>query len=346
MIDRIRQSAVALAFAIGSLAPASAGTAQTPAAAPFALLSDVLLAPSKISYTGIVESVRIGSHGSVASVYRIEHRAPDMTRKLYSAPAELFGDSEITKGNLEFSIDAKHRRIVETKNAATLEDRRSIGDNEALIRANYRPVRVGTESFGGRPVVDALLVNKYTHRTTMFARIDRETKIVLDRQEFGPHGALVSEIRLERVRYGAVPAADFSLPKGYAVVGGPKLQEVSSNPDRLIHDAGFAARKPGGLPEGFAPLSGDLVDMHGARTVQLLYSDGLRTVSLFESATAVAPNMAPFHPQSVTLGGRTGQYGEDGSMDLLAWSDGKLYYTLVGELGMTELANIAGTITP
>ncbi|HEY6485119.1 MAG TPA: hypothetical protein VIX83_01900 [Candidatus Cybelea sp.] len=346
MIKRIKPSALALALAIGSLAPAAAGTAQTSASAPFALLADVLSAPSKISYTGVVESVRIGSHGSEASVYRIEHRAPEMTRKVFSAPPELFGDSEIARGNLKFSIDARHHRIVEAKNAATLEDRRSIGDNEALIRANYRPVRVGTESFDGRPVVDALLVNKYTNRTTMFVRVDRETKIVLDKQEFGPKGALVSEIRLEQVRYGPVPANDFSLPKGYAVVGGPKLQEVSSDPDRLIHDAGFAARKPGALPEGFTPLSGDVVDMHGARTVQLLYSDGLRTVSLFESATAVAPNMAPFHPQSVTLGGRTGQYGEDGSVDLLTWSDGKLYYTLVGELGMTELANIAGTITP
>ena len=346
MINRIRPAAVALALAIGSLAPAAAGTTQPPAPAAFALLSDVLSAPSKVSYTGVVESVRIGTHGSEASVYRIEHRAPDMTRKLYSAPPELFGDSEIARGNFEFSVDAKHHRIVETKNAATLEDRRSIGDNEALIRANYRPVRVGAEIFDGRPVVDALLVNKYTNRGTMFVRVDRETKIVLDKQEFGPKGALVSEIRLEQVHYGPVPAADFSLPKGYAVVGVPKVQEVSSDPDRLIHDAGFAARKPGTLPEGFAPLSGDVVELHGARTVQLLYSDGLRTVSLFESATAVEPNMAPFHPQSVSLGGRNGQYGEDGSMDLLTWSDGKLYYTLVGELGMTELANIAGTITP
>ena len=152
MINRVRPGAFALALAIGSLAPAGAGTTQ-PAAAPFALLSDVLSAPSKVSYTGVVESVRIGTHGSEASVYHIEHRAPDMTRKLFSAPPEIFGDSEIARGNLEFSIDAKHHRIVETKNAATLEDRRSIGDNEALIRANYRPVRVGAEIFDGRPVV-------------------------------------------------------------------------------------------------------------------------------------------------------------------------------------------------
>lgn len=344
---RSRTSAGALAFALALNGVVPAYAAAAPAsAAPFALLSDVLSAPSKVSYSAIVETVRIGNHGSEASVYRIEHRAPDMTRKVYSAPPALFGDSEITEGSLKYSIDEKHHRIVETKNAATATDPKSVGDNEALIRANYRPVRVGTTSFGGRPVVGALLVNKYTNRGTIFVRVDRETNVVLDKQEFGPNGALLSETRLEQVRYGPVPAANFALPKGYAVVDGPKVQEVSNDPDRLIHDAGFAARKPVALPEGFAPLSGDVVELRGSRTVQLLYSDGLRTVSLFESSAPIGPNMAPLHPQPVTLGGRTAQYGEDGAVDLLTWTDGKLYYTLVGELGITELANIAGKVTP
>jgi hypothetical protein len=342
---------LAVALAVGSgvlsiFAPAGAADKAQTSPAPFALLSDVLSAPSKVSYTATVESVRIGSHGSEASVYRIEHRAPDMTRKLYSAPPELFGDSEITEGNVKFSIDERHHRIVETKTPAILADRRSIGDNEALIRANYRPVRVGSTSFDGRPAVSALLVNKYTNRGTILVRVDRETNVVLDKQEFGPNGALVSETRLEQVHYGPVPAADFALPKGYALVDGPKVQEVSDDPDRLVHDAGFAARKPVALPEGFAPQSGDLVTLRGGRAVQLLYSDGVRTVSLFESSTPMAPNMVPLHPQSLTLHGHTAQYGEDGTVDLLTWTDGKLYYTLVGELGVSELANIAGTVTP
>jgi negative regulator of sigma E activity len=312
---------------------------------PFALLSDVLTAPSKVSYRGVVESVRTGNNGSEASVYRIEHRAPNLTRKTFSAPPQLLGDSEITRDNLKFSIDVKHRRIVETKNEATPEDGRTLGDSEALIRANYRPVRVANGMFDGRPVVAAFLINKHTNRATLFVRVDRETKIVLDKQELGPKGAIVSEIRLEQVQYGPVPAGNFALPKGYAVVGGPKVMELSSDPNRLIRDAGFAAIKPNALPGGFAPVRGDIVEMHGARTVQLLYSDGIRTVSLFESATPVAPNMAPLHPQSVTVGTHTARYGEDGGDDLLTWTDGKLYYTLVGELGITELANIAGTIT-
>ena len=57
----------------------------------------------------------------------------------------------------------------------------------------------------------------------MFVRIDRQTKIVLDKQEFGADGAMVAETRLQQVRYAAVPAANFALPKGYTVVQPQRL---------------------------------------------------------------------------------------------------------------------------
>ena len=126
----------------------------------------------------------------------------------------------------------------------------------------------------------------------------------------------------------------------------PQSVNGSSNDlDRVVRNAGFAARKPA-LPDGFAPLDGNLVELRGIRTIQFLYSDGIRTVSLFETASAVTPNMAPLHPDALNVGGRPAQYGEDGTVALLTWSDGTLYYTLVGELGKAELQHIATTITP
>jgi anti-sigma factor RsiW len=56
--------------------------------------------------------------------------------------------------------------------------------------------------------------------------------------------------------------------------------------------------------------------------------------------------MAPFHPDALNVGGRPAQYAEDGTVALLTWNDGTLYYTLVGELGKIELQHIATTITP
>ncbi len=180
----------------------------------------------------------------------------------------------------------------------------------------------------------------------MFVRIDRETNIVLDKQEFGPDGSLISEIRLERIAYKPVPAIDFTLPKDYAVVRAQVLRESSHDTARLVRDAGFAARRPQPLPEGFSSVNGNIVNLHGVRTVRFLYSDGIRTLSLFESAAAVSPNLAPLHPQTMRIGNRDAQYAEEGDVALLSWNDGTLYYTLVGELGRADIQRLAAAINP
>jgi outer membrane lipoprotein-sorting protein len=337
-----RASLAALALLACSLTPASAGP-QGDAAMP--LLSEVLAAPATVSYSGVVEIVRTGSRAAVTSVYRVEHRAPDLTRRAYSSPPQFFGDSEIVKGNVTFSIDARSHRIVATRSDPALTAGSALRDREALIRANYRAAWRGNGTFGGRPTFDALLINKHTNRPTMFVRIDRETKIVLEKQEFAAGGAVISVTRLEQVRYAPVSLAVFDLPKGYTVVQPQQVNGSSNDPDSVVRDAGFAARKPA-LPDGFAPIDAALVELHGTRTVQLLYSDGIRTVSLFETATAVTPNVTPLHPDALDVGGRTAQYAEDGAVALLTWNDGTLYYTLVGQLGKAELQHIATTIAP
>jgi hypothetical protein len=335
-----RASLAALALLACSVTPAGAGSGSDD---DLQLLSQVLAAPAAVSYSGIVEVTRMGDRAAVSSVYRIEHRAPDLTRRTYSSPPQFFGDAEIVKGDLEFSIDAKNHRIIATRSDASVMAGPALRAREALIRANYRTAWRHNGSFGGRPTIDALLINEHTNRPALFVRVDRETKIVLDKQEFAPGGGIISETRLDQVRYAPISANVFDLPKGYAIVQPQHVIGSSSDPDRVVRNAGFAARKPA-LPDGFSPLGGDLVELRGIRTVQLLYSDGIRTVSLFETATAVTPDMAPLHPDALSVGGRPAQYAEDGTVALLTWNDGTLYYTLVGEFGKAELQRIAAAI--
>ena len=59
------------------------------------------------------------------------------------------------------------------------------------------------ESFDGRAVRDVTLINKYTNRTMMLVRIDEQTKLVLDKQQFASDGAMVSQMRFEEVSYSS-----------------------------------------------------------------------------------------------------------------------------------------------
>jgi negative regulator of sigma E activity len=335
-------------LAAAALLAAGSSFASAGPAAPSAdaLLFAAMSAPATVSYTGVIEVVRIGAHSSEASVYRVEHRAPDLTRRIYSAPSALSGDAIISKGDVSFSVDERRHRVVETRNAA-LDDRIAFNDNYALLRENYSIVNKGAEAFDGRSTVALMLSNKYNHRPTMLVRIDRETKIVLDKQEFARDGSLVGEVRFQEVHFTAsISSADFALPNQYRLVQGPTFGVAPQSPERVVRSAGFPARAPKALPEGFAPIEGSLVELKGVRTIHLLYSDGIRTVSLFENATASTLDMSGLQPQWTSIGGRRAEYAEDGAMALLAWSDESLHYALVGELELNELRRIAASIGP
>jgi len=336
-----RVSLLAAALVAGSFTLAGADSS----AKPFdALLAAAVSAPSNVSYTGVVEELRIGGHSSEVSVYRIEHRAPNLTRRLYTSPSGLSGDAIVSKGDLIFSIDAKRRRIVETRNEA-VDNPIALGGDFAILDHNYRMNRKGDDVFDGRRTIDLVLVNRYTGRPTVVVRIDAASKLMLDKEEFASDGSLVDELRFEEIRLTSlVPAEDFALPQAYAVVQGPLFGEPSGHPDQVVKSAGFAAWVPRALPDGFAPFEGNVEELHGARTVQLLYSDGIRTFSLFENAKSSTVDLTRFQPQAVRVGTNTAQYADDGATSLLAWSDGNLCYTLVGELGLVDLQRIAQAI--
>lgn len=349
-------SLLAIALVAGCVAFAGAQQAHSPQQAAHAgaqpsglapveaLLFEASSAPSKVSFTGTVQVVRLGSRSAEASVYRIEHRAPSQTRRAYSAPSLLSGDSVVDNGDASFAIDAKRHRIVETRNDAA-DDATALNANFTLLRENYRIVRTGIETFDGRRTIDVTLISKRTKHSIMFVRIDEATKLVLDKEEFAPDGSLVSEVRFDEIRFvRAVPPSHFALPKQYARVHGPAFGEPSEDLDRVVRGAGFAAREPRSLPDGFSPVEGSLVELRGVVTVHFLYSDGIRTVSLFENVKASALDMARFQPQTLQVDGRDAQYAEDGSTALLAWSDGGLHYTLVGELGLVDLRRLATSI--
>jgi negative regulator of sigma E activity len=293
-----------------------------------------------------VQSLRIGNRGSQACVYRIEHRAPNLTLRQFTSPSNLVGDSLVSKGNENFNIDPKRRLVTETRNDA-INDQIAIANNYLLLRQNYHAVTRGRETIAGRHAVDVALVNNYTHHTGMLVRIDELSKLVLDKQQYAGDGSLVAETRFEEINVSEnVGSSDFDVPKDFEVRRGPSFGSPSDDPNKLIGRAGFETREPKFLPDGFSPVEATLVSLDGVRTLHLLYSDGLRTVSLFENDGATAPDMAGLHAEATTVAGQDAQYAEEGPTKLLSWRDSDLYYTLVGELQVDELKHIASSITP
>lgn len=339
-MKRVKLAALIAAFA-ASLTLASASSNE-PADG---YVADAMSAPSTLSYTGTVEVVRIGNSNSQVTIFRVEHRAPNLTKRYYLSPPSLRGDELIVKGTETYAVDAKRHRVVEVNNDA-LGDRTALSDNVALLRANYRALEASADSVDGRQIEEVQLVNKFTHHRTVTMSIDRATKLVLDKQEFSADGSMISEMRFEEIRYTSqVPVADFDFPKAYQVVKGADLGTPSSDVNHVAQTAGFQARDPKFLPDGFSPVEGKVVEIKGMRTLHLLYSDGLRTVSLFEHVGPAIADLSRFHPERTTIAGHDAQYGSQGAITFLAWTQGPLHCALVGDLPLDELQRIAASIT-
>ncbi|MHB8148294.1 MAG: sigma-E factor regulatory protein RseB domain-containing protein [Vulcanimicrobiaceae bacterium] len=342
----MRPKLVTLAFAPAACALAVTLGATAPQTGSIALLRAAMDAPAHISYIGEVQTMRIGKQKSETAVYRVYHRAPNLTRRWYLAPQDLYGDSIVTHGKTTYSVDVKRKRIVVTQDDAN-DDQVTEDDNFGLLAGNYRALAEPEASIDGHHTNVIALVNKYTGQTTMRVWIDSATKLLLQKEQFAPDGSLVTEMRFSAIHFtNAIPNQFFAIPSHLKIVKGPDRGVPSQDYARIVKTAGFQARSPKYLPDGFFAVAGDVMEVHGVRTVHLLYSDGIRTVSLFENAHSAAVDLSGFKATKTTVEHHDADYVVDGPTTLLTWSEQHLHFALVGELDRSELQRIAASVVP
>jgi negative regulator of sigma E activity len=319
----------------------------TPGPDPNQLLREAVAAYSTFSYSGQVENTDFGTRRADSVLFRIEHRAPDLTRRWYLAPESLYGDYIISRGDTSYDVDPHSHRVIFTRDDA-LDDQVAEDDNFGLLLHNYNAVMGPEENVAGRRTLTVLLTNKYNGRTVMRISLDAQTKLVLQKERYSPSGSVSHQMRFEEITYNkGFPTGLFDVPKaGFTQIQGTTHGLPSNDLQAVVQTAGFKARGPQYLPDGFLPIAGDVSDIKGVRTLHLLYSDGLRTVSLFENARGAAVDMRKYAVEHTKVRSHDAQYVQEGPTMLLAWAEGALHFALVGELSRDELTQIASSVAP
>ncbi|MBC5811553.1 MAG: DUF4367 domain-containing protein [Candidatus Eremiobacteraeota bacterium] len=341
----VRFLSAAALFATAVLGVESAASADERAAE---LLRLSLEAPKTVSYVGQMETVRFSSNRANATIVRVEHRAPASTRRWYLAPEALYGDYVITRGSSSYQFDTKKSSLTVSHNPA-LDNQIAGADNLDRVMANYRPLVSGTAIVAGRPSTSLVLVNKYTGERVMRIWVDDKTYLVLKKEEYHGNGAIASQTRFDELRYtNAIPDGIFSTdpPVGYTRLAGHDYAMPTPDIEKVIRDAGFKPITPKALPQGFALSSGDTAMVNGVRTLHLMYSDGLRTLSLFENSSGAAVDFGNLRPSKTAFEGHDAQYVEDGPTTLVSWKEKGLAFALVGDLLRNELIQIAKSVVP
>ena len=304
-------------------------------------------ASKHVSFVGQMESIRSGTTRAFAVVSKVEHRAPDQTRRTYLAPRVLYGQFVISRGAMSWDVDPTRKRIVVSENKASV-DPVAIVDDIALLDANYRAVRTAADQVANRKTDVVDLVSRYTGERNMRLWIDADTHVVLAKEAYHNDGSLAWRTRFDDIRYtDGIPQSIFTsaAPPGYTTIAGRSYQQPQTNPN-AIPDAGFKPIKPKYLPEGFVLVGGDVVEVKGVRNLHLIYSDGIRTLSVFENATNRVADFAGMKPQTINFDKHDGKYVRDGPTTLLAWREEGLAFTLVGDLDLKDVVSIATSVVP
>lgn len=330
-------------------APNSTSTVSSPSqddARAIDLLRAAMRAREVTSYVAQVQAIRFGTSGAVATIAREEHLAPDETHKIYLAPEDMYGDSVVMRGLETYSYDPKHQRVVISRGPAYDTQTMSNG-NLALLLANYRPLLGTPEIIAGRMTIPCSLVNRFTGERVMRVWIDAETRLILQKEAYHANGTIASRTQFENIRYtSAMPVALFAtpLPSGYHVENRPPASG-SSDLERVVKDAGFTPAGPRYLPEGFTIISADVTTLKGVKTLHLMYSDGVRSLSLFENAANAAADFRGLKPVPTKIENREALYVNDGPTMFLSWKNQGLTFALVGDLELKELKAIAASVS-
>ena len=330
------------------LALATGVPARSATDTPTELLRESIEAPKTVSYVGQFETVRFSSNRAVATIVKVEHRAPAMTRRWYVAPEVLYGDYVITRGGSTYAFETKEHKLTVSQNPM-LDNQVSASENFSRVLQNYRAVSAGNETVADRATASIVLINKYTGERVERVWIDHETHLVLKKEEYHANGSVASQSRFDALRYtNSIPDGIFSTdaPSGYTQSTGQSLATPSSDIESVLKRAGFPPIEPKNLPQGFGISSGDVTTVNGVRTLHLLYSDGLRSISLFENATGAAADFGSLRPKTISFDKHDAQYVEDGPTTLLTWREEGLYFALVGDLTRSELITIAISVVP
>jgi negative regulator of sigma E activity len=347
---RLRAFVAAIVLAAVPGIAAAAGTAPSPSPAEAesdALVRTAFEAPKHVSYVGQIQTIRWGTRVATATIQRVEHLAPESTRRTFLAPEALYGEYDVTVGDATAKVDPKQKRAVREENPAS-DNVVAINNNLSLLQANYRAIVGPVDVVAARPATTVTLVNRYTGERVMRIWIDNDTKIVLAKEAYHVDGSLAWRMRFDDIRFtGEIPPAIFSLdpPAGFQAIEGHHFADGSSQ-QHALDDAGFKPIVPHYLPNGFSEIGASVSSIHGVRNLHVIYSDGIRGLSLFENGDDEPATFDGLKTGTTQVDGHDAVFVHDGPTTLLSWRDRGLAFALVGDLDVRELTDIAISVVP
>jgi outer membrane lipoprotein-sorting protein len=270
----------------------------------------------------------------------------DRYRMEYVLPTEARDRIVTSDGQTNWQYEP-HRHIV-AKTTLVPETEQNEQDIEDLIARNYRIALVSDqERIADRPAYLLELLPRQAGKSTQRRWIDRATFKTLRIETHYPDGILARVVSYDHITLPAkVSPADFLPPHTaglqYVAAATPSDIYRTSDLADCAHSLGLSAE--GAL--GFRLTQAAASPLAQKKTAQLLYSDGIETVSIFvQNGGKPAPGSPGWH--AIRIGDLSAYENIDGHLDAIVWAQGSHRYTAVSHLGPKALYQfIASQVHP
>ena len=209
-----------------------------------------------------------------------------------------------------------------------------------LVTRNYRIDLVSSrETSAGRPAYVLALRSRHPGKGRMRRWVDLKTFKTLREETYFADGALARVVSYARVSLpAAVNDSDFRPPSIPAGSRGMGHISRAQTPERLAQGAREAGMRVHGS------LGFELQGVYGATisrrpATQLLYSDGLESLSIFAQGGVPPLQTAPRGWRSMRIGTVTVFHSTSAHTDTMVWNHSGRRYTLVSHLEPSAVAS-------
>jgi hypothetical protein len=187
----------------------------------------------------------------------------------------------------------------------------------------------GVDRVAGYPtdVVEVLKAGVVRERLSL----ETSTKLLLRRQQFDTHGVLERAFTFQQIQIGDPSMTAPTMPPAPKRAG-PKALSASDVPS--------SEREPGRLAAGYRRLGA----YEQGGVVQLVYSDGLYDLSLFQQQGGLDSGDLPAARRPTRLAGHPAWAFSWPGGEGIVWTAGRSVYTLVGDVPPDELTAVAASV--
>ncbi len=333
-------SAVSAAVLTAALAAGAATRPALPSADQ--VLQAMLDAPGVVDYEGTKVMTVVRGHRAETVTVLEAYKRLGRLRLEFLSPEGVAGRLVVDDGAAAWQYEPSHHLVIQNPSFA----RPAVAPQAADVRRQSLVAVLGREEVIGRPAVVVVLEPRAGGPSRRYW-VDEVTGVVLRTEERDAAGEVVFTSFFTRVGFGLnVPAAlfRFTPPAGARIVPLYLSGDPMDSPQALAHLAGFPVAVPASLPFGYRFRTGTVTRRGPLVAATAVYTDGARTVTVFQAPAARFP--LPPVGAPLPVGGRQGRVVEVGYFRVLLWQAGSTTAAVAGSLPDAALALVAEAVTP